>query len=248
MSYKKYKFYFMCLFCLFISSANYSQPLSGEWVIPADFGEFKLEVNNDGSYITKVTTTFSSFACGGVTQNGTMSSQSSPGWQILNSQFDIQISIDPFGNIKMTYTGTFTEAGNEASGEWSCNVNGSVCSGDWGPIISDVENILKIPHEFVLYQNYPNPFNPNTIIGYSINVETFIRLNVFDVLGKEVKILINEKQKAGNYKIEFDGSELTSGIYFYKLQTGDASTLRQAQYGGGSAHGFVETKKMILLK
>ena len=96
-----------------------------------------------------------------------------------------------------------------------------------------VSNISsEIPDQFDLKQNYPNPFNPNTVIRYSLKGNHFITLKVFDALGKEVAALVNENQNAGTYEVDFDGSGLSSGIYFYKLEAG----------------GYVETKSMILLK
>ena len=90
---------------------------------------------------------------------------------------------------------------------------------------------------YQLTQNYPNPFNPITTIKYSIpTVEThgntFVQLVVYDILGREVAMLVNKKQKAGSYDVNFDASHLTSGVYFYKILAGE----------------FVETKKLILLK
>ncbi len=81
-------------------------------------------------------------------------------------------------------------------------------------------------------QNYPNPFNPNTIIKYSIPKLSLVTIKVFDLLGKHLQILLNKQQPSGNYEVEFNGSNLSSGIYFYRLETSD----------------FVMTKKMILLK
>jgi len=89
-----------------------------------------------------------------------------------------------------------------------------------------------IGEKFSLSQNYPNPFNPNTIIKYSIPKKSNVSLNVFDALGTEIAILVNKEQSQGNYEIEIDGSDLTSGIYFYRLRAGD----------------FVITKKMMLVK
>lgn len=102
----------------------------------------------------------------------------------------------------------------------------------------DSEDIF-IPEEFTLYQNYPNPFNPATKIRYSIpqtvlnsnNVQSVI-LKVYDVLGREIKTLVNEKQTPGNYSVNFNAGNLSSGIYFYSLSAGN----------------FTETKKMILLR
>ncbi len=86
--------------------------------------------------------------------------------------------------------------------------------------------------DYKLGQNYPNPFNPKTVIKYSISENNFVNLKVFDILGNEVSELVNKKQTAGNYQIEFNGESLSSGIYFYRLTSGE----------------FDETKRMILLK
>jgi len=97
---------------------------------------------------------------------------------------------------------------------------------------SDVVQVDVAPVNFALEQNYPNPFNPSTIISYGIPVKSNVTLKVFDVLGNEVAILVNEEKPAGSYEVEFDASALPSGIYFYSIQTGR----------------YVETKKMVLLK
>ena len=90
----------------------------------------------------------------------------------------------------------------------------------------------NLPNSFDLFQNYPNPFNPSTKIKYLIIKDSFVSLKVFDVLGKEISTLVNEKLSAGEYEVEFDGSRLSSGIYFYKIESGD----------------YTEIKKMVLLK
>jgi len=94
-----------------------------------------------------------------------------------------------------------------------------------------VENGLA-PQEFALFQNYPNPFNPSTTISFSIPASEFVTLKVSDVLGSEIKTLVNEEKPAGSYNIEFNAAELSSGIYFYTLQAGK----------------YVQTKKLILMK
>lgn len=100
---------------------------------------------------------------------------------------------------------------------------------------SSVQN--ELAKEYYLSQNYPNPFNPTTVINYEIplNVKgqtSNVKLVVYNALGIEIATLVNENQNSGNYQIEFDGSNLSSGIYFYKLTTGD----------------FSDVKKMTLLK
>ena len=116
------------------------------------------------------------------------------------------------------------------------NGNGNIDSNEFlefsTMILSKDEN-NGIPGEFRLMQNYPNPFNPSTEIVYQIAESGQIRLTVFDVLGREVAVLVNTKQAAGLYSATFDASGLSSGIYFYQLKSGNT---------------FIETKKMMLLK
>ncbi|MBK8553674.1 MAG: T9SS type A sorting domain-containing protein [Ignavibacteria bacterium] len=90
----------------------------------------------------------------------------------------------------------------------------------------------EIPGSFTLSQNFPNPFNPATIIRFSIPKNSFVSLKVYDLAGKEISNLINENLTAGNYEADFDGSGITSGVYFYRLQTDD----------------FTDTKRMTLIK
>jgi hypothetical protein len=97
-----------------------------------------------------------------------------------------------------------------------------------------------IPVAFELLQNYPNPFNPTTNIGFRVSSFGFVSLKVFDVLGREVAILVNEVRPAGTYTVRWDASLFPSGVYFYRLRSGDASP--------SSARGFVQTKKLVLAK
>ncbi len=88
------------------------------------------------------------------------------------------------------------------------------------------------PKEFKLEQNYPNPFNPSTTIKFSIPRASFVTLNIYNILGREVTSLVNEEKTAGSYQIQFDAGSLASGVYFYKIQAGS----------------YIQTKKMILLR
>ncbi|MEJ2105519.1 MAG: T9SS type A sorting domain-containing protein, partial [Ignavibacteriaceae bacterium] len=83
------------------------------------------------------------------------------------------------------------------------------------------------PNKFVLSQNYPNPFNPSTLINYSIPDNSFVTIKVYDLLGKEVATLVNEEKPFGNYAVEFDGSDLSSGVYFYRMQAGGFSNIKK---------------------
>lgn len=102
---------------------------------------------------------------------------------------------------------------------------------------SDYSSIAEInyepkPDDYNLDQNYPNPFNPSTSIKFSLPEGAQVKLTVYDLLGNEVKTLVDEYKPAGNYSVKFNGSELTSGIYIYRMQAGD----------------FVSTKRMALIK
>ncbi len=90
----------------------------------------------------------------------------------------------------------------------------------------------EIPKSFSLGQNYPNPFNPKTIFNYELQITSYVELTVFDITGKVMQIIINKKQNAGRYEVEFDGSGLGSGVYFYKMIAGD----------------FIDAKKMVIIK
>ncbi|MCS6989586.1 MAG: T9SS type A sorting domain-containing protein [Chloroherpetonaceae bacterium] len=99
-------------------------------------------------------------------------------------------------------------------------------------ILPTIEVEAGIPRTFELSQNYPNPFNPTTVIGYQLPVASEVRLKIYDMLGREVATLVNERQEAGRYQAQFNASGLASGVYFYRLQAGS----------------FAETKKMMLVK
>ena len=85
----------------------------------------------------------------------------------------------------------------------------------------------SVPLTSSLFQNYPNPFNPLTNIKYQIAKGYDVKLSIYDVLGKEVAVLVNEKQNPGTYEIEFDGSNYPSGIYLYKLTAGEYSATKR---------------------
>ncbi len=92
---------------------------------------------------------------------------------------------------------------------------------DWPMPVREISTFLS---EYVLMQNYPNPFNPTTTIKYGITERTFVELKIYDILGREVEVLVNEEQDAGYYDVIFKASILPSGVYFYQLKAGDPST------------------------
>jgi beta-lactamase superfamily II metal-dependent hydrolase len=87
--------------------------------------------------------------------------------------------------------------------------------------------ITELPRNFLLEQNSPNPFNPSTTINYQLPVDSRVTLKVFDVLGQEVATLVNEDKKAGRYEVEFNGSKLSSGVYFYRLKADGISLIQK---------------------
>jgi hypothetical protein len=96
----------------------------------------------------------------------------------------------------------------------------------------EIEVEVNGPLTFALEQNYPNPFNPSTNIKYSVPENGFVKLSVYNLVGEEVSVLVNQTVDAGFYEVTFNAANLPSGTYFYRLQTGD----------------FIDTKKMILMK
>ena len=110
-----------------------------------------------------------------------------------------------------------------------------------GPATSVENDGVGSPSEFLLFQNYPNPFNPSTTIIFTISQSPLpggdgngglVTLKVYDILGNQVATLVNKVLSAGEYEISFDAGRLSSGLYFYTLQSGS----------------FIETKKMVLLR
>jgi hypothetical protein len=121
------------------------------------------------------------------------------------------------------------------------NVNSGYLVGEMGWVvkyfddsvtfISPAEEFVK-PDDFYLFQNYPNPFNSSTLITYQVPQAVLVTLKIYDILGRRVITIINEKKDAGKYEIKWNASNAASGIYIYQLKAGD----------------YIATKKMILLK
>ncbi len=105
---------------------------------------------------------------------------------------------------------------------------------------SNIVNVLidRIPADYSLSQNYPNPFNPTTTISYTLPVESSVTLKIFNIIGQEIKVLVNSTQQAGTHSVNWDAYGNTSGIYFYSLET----------TSNDSEVYFKTIKKMILQK
>jgi spore germination protein YaaH len=104
-----------------------------------------------------------------------------------------------------------------------------------------VETVVgETPQRFELLQNYPNPFNPTTAISFQLSEVSFVTLKVFDVLGREITTLVNEMRKPGLHTVQWDASSAPSGVYLYRLRSGEISN--------GTGRSFMETKRMTLLR
>ena len=159
-------------------------------------------------------------------------------WNIARTESEIQSTMNQTLNGNETGligywkfdegTGTITYDAT------SSHNDGTISGATW--VISGVvpveHTIDNIPEEFSLEQNYPNPFNPSTKISWQSPVGSHQTLKVYDLLGKEVATLIDEYKPAGKYEVEFDAAHLSSGVYFYALQTNE----------------FTQIKKLILMK
>jgi hypothetical protein len=99
------------------------------------------------------------------------------------------------------------------------------------PTATDIAD-LKMPVTYRLEQNYPNPFNPTTQIKFTLPHASYTQLRVFDIAGREISTLVNNNLSAGSYSVKFNAADLSSGIYFYRIQTND----------------FIDTKKFVLMK
>ncbi len=167
------------------------------------------------------------------------------GW-IVGTNGLVLATTDGGNSWEQKYVGTGTDIKSlhavDTANVWLVGTAGTILGPTNGSITAvNTLNEKVMPAAFLLSQNYPNPFNPTTTIRFTVpeNLTGFknllglhVTLKVYDVLGKEVTTLVNENLSSGNYSVEFDASKLGSGVYFYKLQSGN----------------YVETKRMLLLK
>jgi hypothetical protein len=126
--------------------------------------------------------------------------------------------------IYMAVLGGYNGSAVIANSEWLCL--------GVGTITGVGTNVTETPSSYTLSQNYPNPFNPSTTISYALPKAGLVTLKIYDLLGREVSSLVNEFKQAGNYAVDFNASNLSSGIYFYSIKSGD----------------FTAVKKMTLIK
>jgi hypothetical protein len=126
--------------------------------------------------------------------------------------------------LSLAISGDYLLAGTRYSGVWRRPLSEMVTSVKPSP--------PEIPLLFGLDQNYPNPFNPSTTIRYAIPERVHVTLSIFNTLGQQVAVLVNENQEAGYHDVRFDGSGVASGVYYYRIQAG----------------GYVKTMKMLTVR
>ncbi len=147
-----------------------------------------------------------------------LSTNNGTSWTEVNS------GLTNVGVLSLAISGTNLFAGTSGGGVW------------WRPLSQMVTSVVNrssdVPAMFSLSQNYPNPFNPTTTISYQLPSNAFVVLKVFDILGREVQVLVNQREIAGVHSVTFNASNLPSGVYFYRLEAGT----------------YHDTKKLLLLK
>jgi hypothetical protein len=157
-------------------------------------------------------------------------------WNIARTESEIQSTMNQSLNGNepgLVGYWKFDEGTGSTTADLTSNGNNGTISGAiWVPGATPVEDGVNTLQSYNLLQNYPNPFNPSAAIRYSLPTSEFVTVKVYDILGNEVATLVSEEKLAGVYEVEFDSSNLSSGIYLYTLQTGS----------------FFESKKMILIK
>ena len=140
---------------------------------------------------------------------------------VASISYSIPASSDSVNlSIKASFTGNAAYEKSEGTGTYN------------NKVVGIEKNQNELPTKFAMFQNYPNPFNPASTIRYDIPKNSFVKIIVYDILGREIKILLNEEKSPGSYEINFDAKDLASGIYFYAINAGE----------------FSQSRKMILLK
>jgi hypothetical protein len=152
------------------------------------------------------------------------------GYAVTNSRGEYEIKGLPLGDYILVVHRIGASSATRSLSLTTIGTTNNVCFNIEEAPLFNLNN--SVPREYKLSQNYPNPFNPSTKIDYSIPVSGMVKVTVFNSLGQAVKVLVNEVRDAGSYSLIFDGSNLSSGIYYYRIDAGS----------------FVDTKKMILVK
>lgn len=176
-------------------------------------------------------------------------------WDNRNEDTDVYAQIYPSdgsavdSNFRMTNTGNSIQSSSDVKlwnrriyNTWTDNRAGGTGYDIWANVLEWEMNIpIIIPDNFALYQNYPNPFNPGTTIEFDLPRTSKVILKIYNILGEEVTTIVSEELNAGSYSYEWSRpAGVASGVYLYRLKAGDPSQ--------SNGHGFIETKKMVLIR
>ncbi len=215
-----------------LTAAQETQLLNGLWYVnihSSQFpgGEIRSQLNPDIVLPVELASFVSVISGNDVTLNWSTSSE------INNSGFDIERSSSPevwekigfingAGNSNESQSYSYTDKGLNA-GVYNYRLKQIDFNGNFEYYNLSNEVVIGVPNAFELSQNYPNPFNPETKIDYSVPVNENVKLNLYDMSGKLVRTLVNEFRSAGYYSYRLNASDLSSGIYIYKLESGSVS-------------------------
>ncbi|MBK6538948.1 MAG: T9SS type A sorting domain-containing protein [Ignavibacteria bacterium] len=159
--------------------------------------------------------------------------------RFYGSGMNVWFSSSPNGGEWSAFNSTNIQGGDPSVLRLSSNDYLMIYTGQ--PYAVNIQvNGNSVPDKFELYQNYPNPFNPVTHLEFGISDWGFVLLKVYDVLGNEVRTLVNENKPAGRYEVIFNGEGLPSGVYFYKLVVRSSNTKKSGD--------FRDIKRMVLVK
>jgi hypothetical protein len=218
-----------------VTTGNSSNPVL-HYVGGTEFSDFGVGGNVDNPLPVELSSFTSSVSGKNVTLNWSTITETN------NSGFDIERksasatwtkigNVEGNGTVSAPKNYTYSDK-NLNTGNYSYRLKQIDFNGNYKYFDLSNEVIIGTPTKYALSQNFPNPFNPSTSISYEIPATNFVSLKIYDMMGKEVASLVNGNQEAGFYTVKFDASKLSSGIYFYKLQSND----------------FTATKKLMLLK
>lgn len=135
-------------------------------------------------------------------------------WTSVYSNSNILLDVDFPDNISGCLAG------------WAVGYGGSIVKMS-GTLTGETKKTVNVPKSYNLSQNYPNPFNPVTKISFDIPKNTFVSLKIYDILGRETAVLVNETKQAGSYTVNFNAAELTNGVFFYRIESADYSDVRK---------------------
>ncbi len=182
-------------------------------------------ITNNANYIFAYNSRYLTYPISTMSLGVYFSQDNGISWSILEDSLNERNAHGPFAPEvnDMVVNNNYLFIGTKGKGVWKYPIEN---------LVSVQNPTNEKPDNYELFQNYPNPFNPTTTINYKLTKNIFVKLIIYDALGRKVKTLVNEYQNSGDHKVELDASNLSSGVYFYRLSTED----------------FTKTKKLILIK